>query len=80
MSLLTEALAPRSDQLNADDLIAGPRVITITSVRAVKDGRETKLVLNYEGDNGKPFKPCNRHGSASVPTRNRAKYATGVGS
>ncbi|MBA4754591.1 MAG: hypothetical protein H2050_07155 [Sphingobium sp.] len=66
MSLLTEALAPRSDQLNADDLIAGPRVITITSVRAVKDGRETKLVLNYEGDNGKPFKPCKTMGRAMV--------------
>lgn len=66
MSLLTEALAPRSDQLNGDDLIAGPRVITITSVRAVKDGRETKLVLNYEGDNGKPFKPCKTMGRAMV--------------
>lgn len=66
MSLLTEALAPRSDQLNADDLIAGPRVLTISSVRAVKDGRETKLVLNYEGDNGKPFKPCKTMGRAMV--------------
>lgn len=66
MSLLTEALAPRSDQLNADDLIAGPRVITISNVRAVKDGRETKLILNYEGDNGKPFKPCKTMGRAMV--------------
>ncbi len=66
MSLLTEALAPRSDQLNADDLIAGPRVLTISSVRAVKDGRETKLILNYEGDNGKPFKPCKTMGRAMV--------------
>ena len=31
---LTPTLAPKSNQLNSDDLIAGPRTITITSVVA----------------------------------------------
>lgn len=61
-----EALAPRSDQLNADDLIAGPRVIKITAARIVRDGRDTKIVINFEGDNGKPWKPCKTMGRAMV--------------
>lgn len=61
-----EALAPRSDQLNADDLIAGPRVIKITAARTIRDGREVKLVINFEGDNGKPWKPCKTMGRAMV--------------
>jgi hypothetical protein len=61
-----EALAPRSDQLNADDLIPGPRVLKITGARIIRDGRDTKIVLNYEGDHGKPWKPCKTMGRAMV--------------
>lgn len=66
MSTLSEALAPRSDQLNSDDLISGPRTITLTGGRIIKDGRDTKLVLNFDGDNGKPWKPCKTMGRAMV--------------
>lgn len=66
MTTLAEALAPRSDQLNADDLIAGPRVLKITKARISKEDRATKIVLNYEGDNGKPWKPCKTMGRAMV--------------
>jgi hypothetical protein len=66
MSTLAEALAPRSDQLNADDLIAGPRVLKITKARISKEDRATKIVLNFEGDNGKPWKPCKTMGRAMV--------------
>jgi len=66
MTSLSEALAPRSDQLNADDLISGPRTLVFTSGRIVKDGRDIKLVLNYQGDNGKPWKPCKTMGRAMV--------------
>lgn len=67
MTLLQEALAPRSDQLNADDLIAGPRTITITGARFVEGDRGgKKIVINFEGDNGKPFKPCKTMGRAMV--------------
>lgn len=67
MTLLQEALAPRSDQMNADDLISGPRTITITGARFVQGDRGGKrVVINFEGDNGKPFKPCKTMGRAMV--------------
>lgn len=66
MTTLAEALAPKSDQLNADDLIPGPRTIKITDVRITKADRQTRITLNFEGDNGKPFKPCKTMGRAMV--------------
>lgn len=66
MTTLAEALAPRSDQLNSDDLISGPRVLKITGARVAKDDRQTKIIINYEGDNGKPWKPCKTMGRAMV--------------
>lgn len=67
MTLLQEALAPRSDQLNADDLIAGPRTVTITGARFVQGDRGGKRILiSYDGDQGKPFKPCKTMGRAMV--------------
>ncbi len=52
---LLETIAPKSDQLNADDLIAGPRTITITRV-TVAIG-EQPVSIYFDGDNGKPYKP-----------------------
>lgn len=47
---------PKSDQLNADDLIGAP--VTVT-VNAVKGGsREQPIIIHFEGDNGRPYKPC----------------------
>jgi len=53
---LTKAAEPRSDQMNADDLISGPRTFTIT---AVTEGTSEQPVNYYlaEYDPGKPFKP-----------------------
>lgn len=53
---LTRAIEPKSDQLNADDLIAGSRVITITEVK--QGNAEQPVVIHFEGDDGKPWKPC----------------------
>jgi len=53
MSQFVEA---KSDQLNADDLIGGPRTVTIRRVTG-SDGDQPVSVF-YEGDNNKPFKPC----------------------
>lgn len=53
MSRFIEA---KSDQLNADDLIGAPRTITITRVTG-SDG-DQPVSIYYDGDNGKPFKPC----------------------
>lgn len=49
-------IAPKSDQLNADDFVAGPRTVRITGVE-IKGG-EQPVSVHFEGDNGKPWKPC----------------------
>jgi hypothetical protein len=46
----------KSDQLNSDDLIGGPRTITVTRVAGC-DG-DQPIAIHYQGDGGKPFKPC----------------------
>jgi hypothetical protein len=67
MTLLQEALAPKSDQLNADDLISGPRTIKITGARFIEGDRgQKRVVVHYEGENGRPFKPCKTMGRAMV--------------
>lgn len=53
MSRFIEA---KSDQLNADDLIGTTRTITVT--RVVGCDGDQPIAIHYEGDNGKPFKPC----------------------
>jgi hypothetical protein len=53
-------IAPKSDQLNADDLIVGPRTITLTAVKArASTGQgDQPIALCFDGDNGKPYLPC----------------------
>lgn len=53
MSRFIEA---KSDQLNADDLIGAPRTITVTRVTGNEGDQPVSIF--YQGDNGKPFKPC----------------------
>jgi len=57
MTDLSQTIAPKSDQLNADDLIAGPRTITITKV-SKSDTAEQPIKIHFDGDNGKPYLPC----------------------
>lgn len=57
MSDMTEIIQPKSDQLNADDLLSGPRRIKITKVD-VNPGVEQPCTVHYEGENGRPYKPC----------------------
>ena len=54
---LGTTIAPKSDQTNADDLITGPRTITVTKV-SLLTAADQPIAINYEGDNGKPYKPC----------------------
>lgn len=54
---ISHAIKPKSDQLNADDLITGPITIKIRNV-TVKDGGEQRISVFYHGDNDKPWKPC----------------------
>lgn len=54
---MTQFIAPRSDQLNADDMIGGPRTITISRVRASESTPEQPVEIHIEGSD-KPYKPC----------------------
>ncbi|UYW25866.1 hypothetical protein OKC48_21745 [Methylorubrum extorquens] len=56
MSDLSPTITPKSDQLNADDLITGPRTIKVTKA-TVNQGAEQPASIFFEGDNGKPYKP-----------------------
>jgi hypothetical protein len=48
---------PKSDQLNADQLVGGAMTIKVTGVK-LNDSAQQPLSISYEGDGGRPFKPC----------------------
>lgn len=52
---VTKAIEPKSDQLNADDLLTGPRTIRIREVK-VQAGQEQPVWIYFDGDNNKPWK------------------------
>lgn len=54
---VTRAIQPKSDQLNADSLITGPRTIRIRDVTVNPDA-EQPIWIYFDGDDGKPWKPC----------------------
>lgn len=54
---MSQVIVPRSDQINSDDLISGPRTIRITEVD-IRPGTEQPVSIFYDGDNGKPWRPC----------------------
>ena len=54
---ISNTIKPKSDQLNADDLIAGAMTIKITEVRA-SGSPEQPISIFFEGCSGKPYKPC----------------------
>jgi hypothetical protein len=55
---MSNFITPKSDQLNADDLLAGPRTIKVTGVRANESSAEQPISISFDADNGKPYKPC----------------------
>ena len=58
MTDLTGTIVPKSDQMNSDDLISGPRTIRISKVSADTGSAEQPILIHYDGDQGKPYKPC----------------------
>lgn len=54
---MNAVIQPRSDQMNADTLLSGPRTITIRDV-SISPGTEQPVAISFEGDDGKPWKPC----------------------
>lgn len=56
MTDVTKAMAPKSDQQNADDFLAGPKTIKITEVK-VAAASEQPVWVYFEGCDNKPWKP-----------------------
>lgn len=54
---LTHTITPNSNQLNADDLIAGSITIAVTDIKA-SDSPDQPVTINYQNDDGRPYKPC----------------------
>jgi len=53
---MSESIVPRSDQLNAEDLLTGPRTVTITNV--VRGNTEQPVnIVTAEFGSGRPYKP-----------------------
>lgn len=57
MNDMTPVITPKSDQLSADDFVDGTKTITITKV-AIRPGTEQPVTIAFEGDGGRPWKPC----------------------
>lgn len=57
ISNLRDTILAKSDQLNADDIIGTGITITVTAVKR-GDSAEQPVVIHYQGDNGRPYKPC----------------------
>jgi hypothetical protein len=57
MNDMSRVIVPKSEQLNSDDMISGPLSIRITSVD-IRAGQDQPVSIHYEGDGGKPYKPC----------------------
>ena len=56
MSDMSQVIIPKSDQINADDLIAGPMTVKITSVK-VSPGVEQPVSIYFEGSD-KAYRCC----------------------
>jgi hypothetical protein len=54
---LRHTVVPKSDQLNAEQLLTSDMTITVTDVR-VGGGADQPVSIHYQNDDGRPFKPC----------------------
>jgi len=54
---LRSTIIPKSDQLNSEQLLGGPLIITVSDVR-VGSGADQPVSVFYATDPQRPFKPC----------------------
>jgi hypothetical protein len=54
---MADFIAAKSDRLNNEDLVAGPITIKVTGASR-NGGDDGPINLHYDGDNGRPFRPC----------------------
>lgn len=57
MTDIGDTIAPKSNQMNADDLVGGPLTLTITEVRVHDTGDQPVHVFFAEWPSGRPWKP-----------------------
>lgn len=57
MNDMSATIIPKSDQLNSDDLISGPRTVTVSKVNITVEAEQPVAVF-YDEDPAKPFKLC----------------------
>jgi hypothetical protein len=57
MNDMRSVIIPKSDQINADNLLGGALTIKINRVE-IRPGTEQPVSIYYDGDNNKPYKPC----------------------
>ena len=57
MTDLAQTFLPKTDQLNADTLLAGPMTITVTAVKGCDDPTQP-IAIHFEGGEKTPYKPC----------------------
>ena len=57
VSDLRPTIVPKSDQLNSEQLLGGSITVRVADVR-VGSSDEQPIIVHYEGENGRPFKPC----------------------
>lgn len=56
---VSKSIVAKSDQLNSDDLFAGPITVLIRDVTAKDDQTQPQAIsIFYDGDQNKPWKPC----------------------
>ena len=56
MNDMTPIIQPKSDQINADDLISGPRTFTIDTVD-IRGGTEQPVSIRLVGED-RVWRPC----------------------
>ena len=56
ISNLKDTIIPKSDQLNSEQLLGSPMTIRVSGVS--RGNAEQPITINYDGDNGRPYKPC----------------------
>ncbi len=73
---MSSTVTPKSDQLQADDLVGGRTITIKINRRENKRSLEQPLSLFYDGDNGKPYKPSKgmRHVLIGLYGKSSAKY------
>mgnify|MGYP003498821017 FL=1 len=57
ISNLRDTIVPKSDQLNAEQLLSAPITILVTDIKR-GSGVDQPVIVSYLNDEGRPYKPC----------------------